>query len=918
MKKYLEKSLFFLLIFVCFNLDVQALREAVVDRYTYTLQKEAKDIITLGRYGLDYNGVNATVYEFFDDNHLYNIVYTIKDDATKMGWITLNSDLKSIKTEKTIDAKLNVFGNAIYKDGYLYVVYGKRYNKETLNERSNPNIITLEVVKYDSDGRIVADLPLAGKETSRMTKTNQSDTAIEYGTATPFDSGNCDIAINSSGVMRVLFNKEMYSGHTMSYNLFIDTKDLTYLNRPSTMDSKNRYYNYIGVTSTGFWISHSFEERVIATSDGDFLSVDQGDAHSRSMELIKGYVNTNGVENLSKYQVFHFRESKNYNNTFASTGNLIELDDGYLLVATSEKTLSLNYSPHYTLNESRNIFIQKYTKDLRGKNTQSIQLFNTELRQSEVARDSSEGIENKFLSSKQVTDYGVKWITDYKNDYNISEVRAVKINDNRVMILWAENEIAVSGKGYTPTGKTKYYYMIIDHNGHVVVEKTIFNRSTLSNLIDYVYKDGYLYFSESDGNGHITLNKVNVNETAELATLSTTTPEVIEVISEEDNTYQIHVTSNKKQGITWVSRDPSVATVDNTGKVTILKNGSVNIEATLDEYDITKSFRFDVCFRIQDIRLAYDISTFNLGSSRYITFNYFPENAGNKKLHWEVEDDSILELSNSESTGGMNLVRPKKIGETNIIVTTVDGSNIRKVIPVKVQTVYTSLQRNDSYYKTMNIGDTVTLDFIATPSDASETIFYITSDSNVATVDENGVVKAVGLGKATIRVNTAITPGLTYEITVNKDLKDVTLKQDTIYLVKGSNEKIEYVTVPIDTDTISKVIYQSFNTTIVDVDANGNLLAKGNGSTTVRVYFYNQANRIFKTLDADVTVGDYLKGDMNRNGHIDLTDILLLIKLYFNKIDSTNYYELVGDMNNNQTIDLTDILLLIKNYFNKE
>jgi len=85
------------------------------------------------------------------------------------------------------------------------------------------------------------------------------------------------------------------------------------------------------------------------------------------------------------------------------------------------------------------------------------------------------------------------------------------------------------------------------------------------------------------------------------------------------------------------------------------------------------------------------------------------------------------------------------INESNklIIVTTVDGSNIRKVIPVKVQTVYTSLQRNDSYYKTMNIGDTVTLDFIATPSDASETIFYITSDSNVATVDENGVVKKV-------------------------------------------------------------------------------------------------------------------------------------------------------------------------------
>ena len=48
-----------------------------------------------------------------------------------------------------------------------------------------------------------------------------------------------------------------------------------------------------------------------------------------------------------------------------------------------------------------------------------------------------------------------------------------------------------------------------------------------------------------------------------------------------------------------------------------------------------------------------------------------------------------------------------------------------------------------------------------------------------------------------------------------------------------------------------------------------------------------------------------------------MTDILLLIKLYFNKIEADEYYNLVGDLNQNGKIDTTDILLLIKTYFKR-
>ena len=46
-------------------------------------------------------------------------------------------------------------------------------------------------------------------------------------------------------------------------------------------------------------------------------------------------------------------------------GNIIEVDDGYLLIADSERTLSLNYATTNVANESRDIFIQKMSKDFK-------------------------------------------------------------------------------------------------------------------------------------------------------------------------------------------------------------------------------------------------------------------------------------------------------------------------------------------------------------------------------------------------------------------------------------------------------------------------------------------------------------------------------------------------------------------------
>ena len=93
-------------------------------------------------------------------------------------------------------------------------------------------------------------------------------------------------------------------------------------------------------------------------------------------------------------------------------------------------------------------------------------------------------------------------------------------------------------------------------------------------------------------------------------------------------------------------------------------------------------------------------------------------------------------------------------------------------------------------------------------------------------------------------------------------------------------------------------------------------LAEGNIEFSITGYYEDDTAADFK-ITKNIKIGNYVLGDMNKNDYVDMTDILLLIKLYFNKIEADEYYNLVGDLNQNNKIDTTDILLLIKTYFGK-
>ncbi len=123
------------------------------------------------------------------------------------------------------------------------------------------------------------------------------------------------------------------------------------------------------------------------------------------------------------------------------------------------------------------------------------------------------------------------------------------------------------------------------------------------------------------------------------------------------------------------------------------------------------------------------------------------------------------------------------------------------------------------------------------PSDAKDkSVVWTSSDNNVVTIDENGNIKAIGVGTATITVTTK--DGGYKSTTVVKVSKDVVkveelvLNTNTMSLVVGEQKKIDASVKPSDA-TNKTIIYESSNDDVAIVSGTGTVTAKSAGTTTI-------------------------------------------------------------------------------------
>ena len=243
---------------------------------------------------------------------------------------------------------------------------------------------------------------------------------------------------------------------------------------------------------------------------------------------------------------------------------------------------------------------------------------------------------------------------------------------------------------------------------------------------------------------------------------------------------------------------------------------------------------------IQVESIKFDISEFSpikINETVQINATVYPETADNKTLTWSSSNESVATV---DSDG---LVTIHQNGSAVITAKAVNGKKAEmKIQPATTIDSYTL--HNDTIELTMNVDAEAYLTYKVYPEILNGTDLnaeYVSDNEYIVTVDNTGKITAVGVGETFVRVTINNISKECYVI-VNPEPENVTPVSE-IQLPNGNEGRyklsegqltLEPKVIPEDAYN-KRLKYQSSNTQVADVDANGLVTFKKTGETNITI-----------------------------------------------------------------------------------
>ena len=207
-----------------------------------------------------------------------------------------------------------------------------------------------------------------------------------------------------------------------------------------------------------------------------------------------------------------------------------------------------------------------------------------------------------------------------------------------------------------------------------------------------------------------------------------------------------------------------------------------------------------------DIELFADLSVSKAADFSAVNVTVIPSDA-RVKVYCNTDVVSLIESPKEVDDSWVVKFKPKKQGTFKV---TAESGSVKKTIEIKVTSKIESIEvtgKTDPIDK----GSTVQLKAKKNPSDSPATVTWASSDTNVATVNQSGLVTAVGPGVAVITATATDEETDTYYgADVVAGYFDVTVKgfflSDTFFFLGGKeaakNEIVEAKIVGIEGGTV--------------------------------------------------------------------------------------------------------------------
>ena len=292
----------------------------------------------------------------------------------------------------------------------------------------------------------------------------------------------------------------------------------------------------------------------------------------------------------------------------------------------------------------------------------------------------------------------------------------------------------------------------------------------------------------------------------------------------------VNVIGNPTYTLTYSSSNNNIASVDNSGNVTAVGKGTAVITAKA-------GIKSDSCIVIVNekselISITLDKHTLELNEGDRYTFTTNVEKTGDPEytLEYTSSNNDVLSIDNNgiaiAKSNGTATVTVKALDKTDTCIVTVKENVISEVVSVVLDKDILELEEGE----TGSLNATVNV-----TGNPEYTLEYISSNENIVTVDNNGLVKAIGKGTATVTVK-ASNKTDTCVVVVNEkiisEVVSVVLDKETLELNEGETSTLK-ATVNVTGNPEYTLEYISSDENVVTINNNGLVTAIGEGTATI-------------------------------------------------------------------------------------
>ena len=295
-------------------------------------------------------------------------------------------------------------------------------------------------------------------------------------------------------------------------------------------------------------------------------------------------------------------------------------------------------------------------------------------------------------------------------------------------------------------------YAKISASGVVTANKNLTVPVTVT--VQAAAKDGSGVTAEQD----ITVNPLSYGVEIKRPNASENTTLVWDMAADGHDTMQLSAKVyplTAEQSVTWKSSSAKVAAIDETGKITFLKAGSVTITATANDGSGKKA-----TFKIQVVKLmkSLELANTSVAGGKSVTLKPVigPTDVTNKKLTWSVSENEYgIKINASGKLTTKAVTEPVTV---TVTAAAQDGSDVKATCKVTVYPATTKVTisaKDGELPASIAVGDKLELTASSQPAGTAGTYTWKSSNEKIAAVNENGVVTALKAGTVKITCTAA-------------------------------------------------------------------------------------------------------------------------------------------------------------------